>query len=62
MTELIAGIREYGQGPRPNMGLYCRNKYCNGMRKSDTAITNLQQHTSADVAPELFGLATEVSY
>jgi hypothetical protein len=61
MSEAIAGMWEYGQGRRQNVGLYCRNKYSYGMREFDTAATNLLQHTSADVAPELFGLAAEVS-
>ena len=54
-------MREYGQGRRPNVDLYCRNKYYNGMRETDMSTTNIQQHTSADVAPELFGLTVEVS-
>jgi hypothetical protein len=52
-------MREYGYGLHLNVALYWSVSYEGSMRDSDGVAEGVRQHTSADVAPELYEPAEE---
>jgi len=53
---------EYGYGLRLKEPLLYRGSYAESMRKTDGVTRGVRQHTSADVAPELYELPREWGY
>ena len=53
---------EYGYGLRLEEALLCGDCYIVLMRETDGVARGVRQHTSADVAPELYELPRERGY